>query len=114
MAGKGVRGESAAGGLGGCASSTWRAVCAFVCDGLVRGGVDPARARALRLAPTPANDQNQIEEVEEFVVEDADSLASIFAERIGELMRRYQDGHEPDFASASLAELLAWCLARAQ
>jgi hypothetical protein len=90
------------------------AVCAVVRDGLVRAGVDPARARALRLAPTVANDQNQSEEVEEFVVQDADSLAGIFAERIGELVHRYQDGHEPDFASASLAELLAWCLARAQ
>jgi hypothetical protein len=90
------------------------AVCAVVHDGLVRAGIDPARARALRLTPTPANDQNQSEDPEEFVIDDADGLAGIFAGKIAELVRRYRDGHEPDFANASLAELLAWCLARAQ
>lgn len=90
------------------------AVCAFVHDGLVRAGVDPARARALRLVlpdPSAANDSN--EDPEEFVIDDADGLAGIFAGKIAELVRRYEDGHEPDFARASLAELFAWCLARA-
>jgi hypothetical protein len=87
------------------------AVCAFVRNGLVLAGIDPSRARALRLAPIPAGDQK---EAEEFVIDDADGLAGMFVERIGELVRRYQDGREPDFANASLAELLAWCLARAQ
>jgi hypothetical protein len=36
----------------------------------------------------------------------------MFAEKIGDIARRLRDGHEPDFASASLAELLAWCLSR--
>ena len=107
------------------------AVCAFVRDSLVRAGIDPARARALRQAPSPppaAADASAIpaerhpavaargdraEEVGEFVVEDADGLAAIFTERIGALVRRFDDGHEPDLANASLAELLAWCLARA-
>jgi hypothetical protein len=39
-------------------------------------------------------------------------LAGIFAAKIGDVARRYQGGHEPDFANASLAELFAWCLAR--
>jgi hypothetical protein len=108
------------------------AVCAFVRDGLVRAGINPARARALRQAPSPppvaANasaipadrrsavvcEDDQTEEIGEFVVEDADGLAAIFTERLGALVRRYEDGHEPDFANASLAELLAWCLARAE
>jgi hypothetical protein len=108
------------------------AVCAFVRDGLVRAGIDPARARALRQAPFPprvaanasaipadrrsavVSEDDQAEEVGEFVVEDADGLAAIFTERLGALVRRYEDGHEPDFANASLAELLAWCLARAE
>jgi len=107
------------------------AVRAFVRDGLVRAGIDPARARALRQAPfppraaldasaipaggqSPVSCADQTEEVGDFVVEDADGLAAIFTERIGALVRRYEDGHEPDFANASLAELLAWCLARAE
>ena len=108
------------------------AVCAFVRDGLVRAGIDPARARALRQAPSPppaAADasaipadrrsgvisvDDQAEEVGEFVVEDADGLAAIFTDRLGALVRRFDDGHEPDFANASLAELLAWCLVRAE
>ena len=108
------------------------AVCAFVHDGLVRAGIDPARARALRQAPfppraaadasaVPADGQSAVssaddqpERVREFVVEDSDGLAAIFAERLGALARRYEDGHEPDFANASLAELLAWCLARTE
>jgi hypothetical protein len=36
----------------------------------------------------------------------------MFAAKIGDMARRYQDGSEPDFANASLAELFAWCLVR--
>jgi len=108
------------------------AVCAFVRDGLVRAGIDPARARALRQAPFPpraaadasaipaggqspvSSADDQTEEGGDFVVEDADGLAAIFTDRLGALVRRFEDGHEPDFANASFAELLAWCLARAE
>ena len=90
----------------------WSAVCAFVSDALVRAGIDPARARALRPAPSPDSDES--EEAGEFVLDDADSLAGLFAEKIAELVRRYEDRREPDFAKASLAELFAWCLAQAQ
>ena len=34
------------------------------------------------------------------------------AAKIGGNARRYEDGHEPDFANASLAELFAWSLVR--
>ena len=123
--------DSATGGDRG-ALGALAAVCAFVRDGLVRAGIDPARARALRQAPSPprvaadasaipadrrsavVSEDDQAEEVGDFVVEDADGLAAIFTERLGALVRRYEDGHEPDFANASLAELLAWCLARAE
>jgi len=123
--------DSATGGDRG-ALGALAAVCAFVRDGLVRAGIDPARVRALRQAPSPprvaadasaipadrrsavVSEDDQAEEVGDFVVEDADGLAAIFTERLGALVRRYEDGHEPDFANASLAELLAWCLARAE
>ena len=49
---------------------------------------------------------------EELAVGDHDGLAGIFAVKIGDIARRFRDGHEPDFASASLAELFAWCVAR--
>jgi hypothetical protein len=128
-----ARGASAA-GLDHCAPSAWDAVCAVVRDGLARAGIDPARARALRPAPGPprAADQTDLpgnaaqggsggspgagmkQAAEEFAIEDADGLAGIFAQKIGDLVRRYQDGQEPDFSKVSLAELLAWCLARAK
>lgn len=99
-----------------CALGALAAAAAFVRDGLVRAGIDPARARALRPISepdAPAAD-GASGEADEFVFDDADSLAGSFAEKIGELVRRYEDGREPDFANASLSELLAWCLARAQ
>ena len=47
-----------------------------------------------------------------FAASDDDGLASIFAAKMGDMARRYQDGSEPDVTKASLAELFAWCLAR--
>ena len=49
---------------------------------------------------------------EQLAVGDHDGLADIFTVKIGEIARRFRDGHQPDFASASLAELFAWCVAR--
>jgi hypothetical protein len=49
---------------------------------------------------------------EEFDLAGGDSLASMFAAKIGDNAQRYEDGHEPDFAKASLAELFAWSLIR--
>jgi hypothetical protein len=86
------------------------AVRALVRRRLVERGIDPERVGALRLAP-PQELLRAAESEEEFVLSDRDGLAGVFAEKIGEVARRYEDGHEPDFANASLAELLAWCLA---
>jgi hypothetical protein len=41
-----------------------------------------------------------------------DGSAALFATRIDELVRRYRDRQGIDFAGASLAEALAWCLGR--
>ena len=41
-----------------------------------------------------------------------EAAAEAFATRIEGLARRYTDGQEIDFTRASLAEMLAWCLAR--
>jgi hypothetical protein len=49
---------------------------------------------------------------EELASGDHDGLAGIFAVKIRDIARRFRDGHEPDFTSASLAELFAWCVAR--
>jgi hypothetical protein len=115
------------------ALSALAAVCALVRERLVQAEIDPARVGALRLAP-PADplpprtvggkkasgvitDDQPARSPgdgagEEFVASDSDSLAGIFAEKLGEMARRYEDGSEPAFGNASLAELLAWCLAK--
>jgi hypothetical protein len=103
----------------------WAAVCAFVRDGLVRAGIDPACARALQLAhcrdpfyqPDPAPQAAESSDGkprvwEGAVTRESDSLADLFAEKIGALARQYEDGREPNFANASLAELFAWCISR--
>lgn len=40
------------------------------------------------------------------------AAAEAFAKRIEGLAQRYKDGQGIDFSQASLAEMLAWCLAR--
>ncbi len=89
----------------------WAAVCAFIRESVAQAGIDPAQVGALRLAPPP-DPLPDGEPQEEFVLCDGDGLASVFAEKIGQMARRYEDGHEPDFANASLAELFAWCISR--
>jgi hypothetical protein len=111
-------------------------VCTIVRDRLTQSGIDPTSVPALRLAPEfdPAaalplpntrrrkergpsgarqgRDEDRIKKAfAEFAASDDDSLAGLFAEKIREMSSRYSDGQEPDFASASLAELFAWCLA---
>jgi len=49
---------------------------------------------------------------EGFAAFDDDGSAGLFAAKMGDMARRYQDGSEPDVTKASLAELFAWCLAR--
>jgi hypothetical protein len=94
----------------------WNMVCAIVRDGLVQAGIDPACAAALRPRGTDAEvaepgGKFELRRVEEELAAD-DGLASVFTAKIGEIARRFRDGREPDFASASLAELWAWLLSR--
>jgi hypothetical protein len=104
-----------------CALGARLTVCAIVRDRLTQAGIDSTRARALRLgeatesqrakaAPNPAIPGSSPGRAREQF--DDDGLAGMFAAKIGDMARRYQDGSEPDVAKASLAELFAWCLAR--
>ncbi len=103
-------------GLDCCTLRAWNTVCGLVRDGLVEAGIDPERATALQLGGFAAHltdgelEGRRLEG--ELAVGDHDGLAGIFTVKIGEIARRFRDGHEPDFASASLAELFAWCVAR--
>jgi len=103
-------------GLDDCALRAWSIVRAVVRNGLAEAGIDPACAAALR--PGCAADMAEPERFEvlrveeEWATSDDDGLAGEFATKIGDIARRFRDGHTPDFASASLAELLAWCLSR--
>ncbi len=105
-------------GLDRCTLRAWNTVCDLVRDGLVRAGIDPENATALQLGRMAAcmTDIAGTPELrcleEELMIGDHDGLAGIFAVKIRDIARRFHDGHEPDFTSASLAELFAWCLAR--
>jgi hypothetical protein len=103
-------------GLDRCTLRAWNTVCGLVHDGLVEAGIDPERATALQLGGIAVHmtdhrlEGRHVEE--ELAVGDHDGLAGIFAGKIRDIARRFRDGHEPDFTSASLAELFAWCVAR--
>ncbi len=105
-------------GLDNCTLRAWNRVCDLVRDGLVQAGVDPESATALRLGGMAAHmtdiaDKPEMRRSEEeLAARDQDGLAGIFTAKIRDIGRRFRDGHEPDFASASLAELFAWCVAR--
>ena len=105
-------------GLDRCTLRAWNTVCDLVRDSLVRAGIDPENATALQLGGMAAcmTDNATTPELrrleEELAIGDQDGLAGIFAVKIRDIARRFRDGHEPDFTSASLAELFAWCVAR--
>ena len=105
-------------GLDNCTLRAWNRVCDLVRDGLLRAGIDPETATALQLGGMAAHMTDIAEKPEmrgreeELAIGDHDGLAGIFAVKIRDIARRFEDGREPDFASASLAELLAWCLYR--
>ena len=112
------------------------AIGALVRDGLAQLGVDPARAHGLRLADEAASRLASLGETPEPRQADligfpslrsaggarkqfaggaapgSDGSTERFTAKIAHVMGRYDDGREPDFAAASLAELFAWCLAR--
>jgi hypothetical protein len=92
-------------------ATAWGKVCAIVRAELMRSGIDPTQVAALRLYE--AHQAPEAEPArEELVVSGDDPLAATFAAKIGAVARRYEDGHEPNFAKASMAELFAWCLSR--
>ena len=105
-------------GLDRCTLRAWNTVCDLVRDSLVRAGIDPENATALQLGGMAAcmTDNATTPELrrleEELAIGDHDGLAGIFAVKIRNIAWRFRDGHEPDFTSASLAELFAWCVAR--
>jgi hypothetical protein len=105
-------------GLDRCTLRAWNTVCDLVRDALVQAGVDPENATALQLGGmaglmTDIADTSELQRLEqELAIGDRDGLAGIFAVKIRDIARRFRDGHEPDFARASLAELFAWSLAR--
>jgi hypothetical protein len=104
-------------GLDDCTTAAWNMVCAIVRDGLVQAGIDPTCAAALRPRGTDAEVAEPGGKLASRRVEDElaaadDGLAGMFTVKIGEIARRFRDGREPDFASASLAELWAWLLSR--
>lgn len=86
------------------------AVAAFIRAGLEARGLDPERAAALcRTAPAdPEPDAPAAAEAPGL-----DPALSRFWGRLGTLAERLrEEGRPPDLARASLAELLAWLLAR--
>ena len=105
-------------GLDNCTLRAWNRVCDLVREGLVEAGVDPEGATAVQLGGMAAHmtdiaDTPELRRLEEELASgDHDGLAGIFAVKIRDIARRFRDGHEPDFTSASLAELFAWCVAR--
>jgi hypothetical protein len=96
-------------------------VCAMVREKLMRLDIDPASARALRVGDAAPAELAGMGDGPEAPPEDAFALGKRnsdedfahgeFAAKILGMAQRYQDGHEPDPARASLAELFAWCLA---
>jgi hypothetical protein len=94
-------------------------VCAVIRDGLAQAGIDPAGAVSLRNGDAAAarlaelGDTPELERADaQLPASDDDPSAGIFAAKIGAMATRYGDAGPPNLATASLAELFAWCLAR--
>jgi hypothetical protein len=104
--------EDVAKNLDDCSQRAWRRVCAIVREELAPSGVEAARVGALSLRE--AGDTPELAGADkEFVLPGGDSAADMFAAKIRDsVKRREEDRSAPDFASASLAELFAWSLAR--
>ena len=98
--------------------SAWHRVRAFVRDGLLQAGIDSECATALRQGPAAGEMAELHTKTGDYTklageaAAEHDGLAGECRARIAGIARRFADGHQPDFASASLAELLAWCFYR--
>jgi hypothetical protein len=105
-------------GLDRSTRAAWKIACAIVRDGLVMAGLDPDCATALRLhegnldSAEPSTSPLSRDVEQSFGVDDDDGLAGVFATKIAEISRRFDDGHIPDLTAASMAELLAWVMYR--
>lgn len=99
------------------------AIGASVRCGLAQRGIDPARAAALRVADEasaelaasgdpPPRFSAERPACDRDLLDDAQAR---FNDNMGRLVARYRDlaAAAPDLARASLAELLAWCIASA-
>ena len=74
--------------------------------------VTGTRTRAPKGAIPGSSPGRTREQFEEIAASDNDGLAGMFAAKIGDMARRYEDASEPDLANSSWAELFAWCLVR--
>jgi hypothetical protein len=95
---------------------------AAIREGLARSGIDPAQVPALVVADEAAAElaasgdppPPPSPEPPTWVGDLATNPLSRLDDRIGRLAARYRGGGQtPDLAQASLAELLAWCIAAA-
>ncbi len=85
------------------------AFAALIRDGLKERGLDPERAAALSRAEPAYPDPDAPPPAR---APDLDPAAALFWARLGTVVERLREREPPDLARASLAELLAWLLAR--
>ncbi len=90
------------------------AIGAVIRDALARAGVNPAHAARLGLADEAAAELAALPDMlaSRRAASGRASDPDPFEARILALVRGFADGHPPDFAGASFAELFAWSLAR--
>jgi hypothetical protein len=110
-------------------AATWRSaalearakVGAALRQALAQSGIDPQTVAMLRVSDEAAQElaaaadrppQHDAAAPRRIGDRRPDLAAGAFAERLGRLVRRYRDGRGVDLARSSLAEALAWCLAR--
>ena len=97
-------------------------LCEAIRQGLIAMSFDPQLAVALRRGDEAALELAAIPDTEELRAADAaivaadhhasgDEAAAQFLAKIEQMAKRYREGqHQPDFARASPAELLAFCV----
>ena len=85
-------------------------------EALAELAIDPATVPMLGVADRAAQELANEDHAPAATVPLADgyddAAAETFSSSMAKLVRRYRDRHDIDFAQASLAEALAWCVAR--